>query len=87
MANETVHTISRSNKIVSRYLKNVNKNSIIHVEHIISDPEKATCYSSPTYGMAKETGRIISEPSRLANNFLYHDKLVPLLRDGQREKT
>ena len=37
--------------------------------------------------MAKETGRLISEPSRLANNFLYHDKLVPLLRDGQREKT
>ena len=37
--------------------------------------------------MAKETGHLISEPSRLANNFLYHDKLVPLLRDGQREKT
>ena len=67
--------------------KTKKKSRIIHVEHIISESEKNTCYSSPTYGMAKETGRIISEPSRLANNFLYHDKLVPLLRDGQREKT
>ena len=65
----------------------MNKNSIIHVEPIISDPEKNTCYSSPTYGMANEIGHHISEPSRLANSFfLYHDKLVPLLRDGQGEK-
>ena len=65
----------------------MNKSSIIHVEPIISDPEKNTCYSSPTYGMPNEIGHHISEPSRLANSFfLYHDKLVPLLRDGQGEK-
>ena len=37
--------------------------------------------------MAKETGHLISEPNRLTSNFLYDDKLVPLLRDGQRKKT
>ena len=68
--------------------KKVNKNNIIHVEHIISESEKNTCYSSPTYGMANEIRHLLSEPSRLANSFfLYHDKPVPLLRDGQGEKT
>ena len=36
--------------------------------------------------MAKETGHLISEPNRLTSNFLYDDKLAPLLRDGQRKK-
>ena len=64
------------------------QNNIIHVEHIISESEKITCYSSPTYGMANEIRHLLSEPSRLANSFfLYHDKPVPLLRDGQEEKT
>ena len=49
--------------------KKKENNRIIHVEHIISESEKNTCYSSPTYGMAKETGHLISEPNRLANNF------------------
>ena len=42
---------------------------------------------APLMGWLKRLDNLISEPSRLANNFLYHDKLVPLLRDGQREKT
>ena len=68
--------------------KKVNKNNIIHVEHIISESENNTSYSSPTYGMANEIRHLISELSRLANSFfLYHDKPVPLLRDGQEEKT
>ena len=96
MAKETEHIISRSNKIVSMFLyddilaalitKKRKKNRTIPVEHIISESEKNTCYSSPSYGMAKETGHLISEPNRLTSNFLYDDKLVPLLRDGQRKK-
>ena len=92
MAKETVHIISRSNKIASKFLYDdilaalIKKNCIIHTEHIISESEKNTCYSSPSYGMAKETGHLISEPNRLTSNFLYDVKLVPLLRDGQRKK-
>ena len=38
--------------------------------------------------VTNEIRHLLSEPSILANSFfLYHDKPVPLLRDGQGEKT
>ena len=38
--------------------------------------------------VTNEISHLLSEPSILANSFfLYHDKPLPLLRDGQGEKT
>ena len=92
MAKETVHIISRSNKIASKFLYDdilaalIKKTASYTLNTLYRNRKKNTCYSSPSYGMAKETGHLISEPNRLTSNFLYDVKLVPLLRDGQRKK-
>ena len=70
MANETVHTISGSKKIVSRYLKKCEQKQYYTCgTHYLGPGKKNTCYSSPTYGMANEIGHHISEPNRLSNRF------------------